>query len=138
MSDRSFGEFIGGGVFWTAVISNLPQIAKGIFSFAGKFLVWFIILGFVGYFVQVFSGGPVVGPVAPTDVRVSARGTLDNLDVTAWNPTTYKITMLELNCGGENVMIRDIEAGDSANYNTFAGNIMRGPIECEVLKIKSK
>ena len=138
MSDRSFGEFLGGGLFWTVVIQNFGQIVKGTFSFSGKFLVWFIVFGFVGYFVQLFSGPPISGPISPSDIRVSAYGTLDHLTVTVWNPTDHLIRRIDMDCGNQNVMLNNIGAGESANYDTFAGNIMRGPITCDIVELKSK
>ena len=138
MGDRSFGDFVGDGLTATAVLYFLPRLIKSVISFSGKFLVWFIIIGFVGYFVQVFSGPPISGPISTTDVQISAVGTLDHLSVAVRNPTDHFIKRIDMDCGNQNVMINNIAAGETANYETFAGNIMRGYITCEVVELKSK
>ena len=141
MSDRSLGDFLGGGLFWTAVLHLTTTSIGGVFSGIGKFLVWFIILGWLGFFVQLVTGSdlPQRGPISASEVQVSAWGTLDRLDVRAYNTNSvHEITLLNMNCGGEDVMIRRIPAGSSQVYSTFAGNIARGQIQCEILKVRSE
>lgn len=135
MSDRSF---IVDGLTATAVLHFLPKLIVGVVTGIPRFFVTFITMAFIGYFVLLFSGPPISGPIAPADVRVSAMGTLDNLSVTVWNPTNHFIKRIDMDCGNESVMLTNIEAGKSDAYSVFSGNIMRGPITCEIVELKSK
>lgn len=140
MGDRSLEDTVGGTLFWTAVIHYFPSVVRALFGGIGGFLKWFILAAFGGWVIQVVANpdAPHKGPVSYADLEVFAVGTLDNLEVTVWNHNTeYEIKLLSMNCGGQSVMLRHVLPSSSMGYSTFAGNIQRGSITCEIQMVHS-
>lgn len=131
---------VGSGLFWAYVLTNLPRLMAMLARGLTNFTVWFIIAAFVGMFINGFSGydDPLRGPVTHDQVEVYAVGTLDNLDVTVRNLNPdHKIKRLDMDCGNTNVLIKNIEPGETKNYSSYTPNIMRGQIQCVFLRLHS-
>lgn len=135
MSDRSFGEFIGGGLFWTAVIMGV----RGFFGliFSGAFWTLFVISMIVGGIITIFDDGINHGPVNPEQVEIQGYGTLDYASVVVHNNSEYEIKYVDATCGGKDFWITHIPANSSKSYETYAGNIPRGSLSCVINNVNS-
>lgn len=140
MGDRSLGDVVGGGLFWTGVIMIVPRVFHFIFSNFLAGLGVFFALVFAGYFLQLFSGdfNAVNGPVAMEQVHMSGYGTLDRLNIYAENTTGHEIKWLDATCNGEDVYFTNIPAYGTGNYNRFVAGAVTGGVICEINEIKSK
>lgn len=139
MSDRSVGDFIGGGLTATLFLVYLPKILKWLVQFLPRAIFGFFGLIFFGLILNIFTGhmDDFRGPVKSDQIEVKGYASLDHLSVVVTNNSDHPIDLLDMTCNGHNVHMRRMEPNESREFSRFAGNISQGIVTCQVDKLKS-